>query len=284
MLKQFIKKDAGEAAAAFWRLSQNPENQSYPLYKSLVAVNKEFRVRACGKQSALFGYYQGDRLIGVLCYFALPKDNYLQTVAFQAEESYEAVYATFLAHLAENYAGYEVLIGITAENTRAAAALEASGYFLTEASTDMHLHRSGFVYEHHWNMQIERITKETFHEYAPFHYSHYGIFYWNAERLCDKADEWYIFVFSNGEEIGGSMFLTVYQYTAEVFGFTVVDSPCPCDASDFMKKALAFVFCDNASVTDVIFQVGEKEEKSLAAAKETGFEMYGNYRCYTLRL
>ena len=263
MLKQFTKKDAGEAAAAFWRLSQNPENQSYPLYQSLVAVNKEFRVRACGKQSALFGYYQGERLIGVLCYFALHKDNYLQTVAFQAEESHEAVYAAFLAHLANNYTGYEVLIGITAENTLAAAALEASGYFLTEASTDMHLHRSGFVYDHHWNLQIERITKETFHEYAPFHDSHYGNIYWNAERLCDKADEW---------------------YTAEVFGFAVVDSPCPCDASDFMKKALALVFCDNASVSDVIFQVGEEEEKSLAAAKETGFEMNGNYRCYTLSL
>lgn len=280
MLKQLAEIDADKAAAFAWRLLGSAENQSYPLYQSLKEVEKEFTSRALGAYSGLYGYCYANELIGVLCYFAHPEDKYLQTVAFLAAEDHTAVFAAFLSFLRESYAGFKVLIGITEENVKVADALLRFGYTLVEASEDMRLSKSRFVYGAQPGYDVERINKACFHEYAGFHDRYFGDIYWNAARLYDKADDWYIFVIRNAGKIGGSLFLTTYQNTAEIFGMTVEDMPMDSGADAFLLNALEIVFRDNASVNNVIFLVDEKYTCNLAVAKRAGFDVIGRYRCY----
>ncbi len=262
----------------------DPANRSCPLYRSLDEVKKEFLSRAQGAHSGLYGYCHADRLVGVLCYFALPKDNYLQTVAFLAAEDHASVFAAFLAHLRENFTGYEALIGITAENTQAAGALLASCYALAEASTDMRLNRSGFAFGGQPGCTIERIGKARFHEYAHFHDKHFQNIYWNSGRLYDKADAWYIFAVREGEQIVGGLFLTAGPGMAEIFGMAAESLPESCGSTGFLSAALNAVFCDREDVHEVVFLVDLKDEMLRAAAVKAGFEVIGHYRCYAAKI
>jgi hypothetical protein len=223
MVKELEQNEIINAALLTWRLCNNSNYRSYPLFQSLSDIEEEYRSRIGKKGSALMGYYKNEKIIGVMCYYYHPEEMYLQTTSLAAEEDTDLVIHSFLLHIQKNHPGYDVYIGVTAENTLVIDPLTAFGYKLVEASSDTRLDKNCFIYKNISGSIIERIDKAGFHEYTEFHTAHFDNFYWNTDRIRDKLNEWYIFASKEDGEITGGLFLKADRNYAEIFGMAMTN-------------------------------------------------------------
>lgn len=284
MLKDLGINEINDAVELTWRLCNNAIGRSYLLFQSLADIETEYRLRINKEASALLGYYKGEELIGVLCYFYQPKELYLQTTSLVAKEDYQTVISSFLTHINKNHSGYEVYIGVTPEYTPAIDELKSFGYRQIEASSDMRLRKKSFLPKIISDNIVERIDKANFHEYLDFHKAHFENIYWNAKRLQEKLDDWYIFVRKEDGKISGGIFMTVNHNYAEIFGMAMINSSDTINAVGLLSKAIAEVLIENSEIDDVIFFVDDKDKINLAASIECGFQTHSKYCCYYLKV
>lgn len=280
LLRKLNQDEIPAAAELTWRLCNDPASRSYPLFGNQDEIKTEYSARLQEQNAALIGCFQDERLIGLLCYFFRPGEHYLQTTAFVIAEDYDTVASAFVEHLRANFKGYEIYIGITAENTRAANILQSSGYELIEASLDMRIGKGQFVPEDFANHEIVRIDRANFEQYAGFHKAQFDDIYWNAERLRNSIDQWTVFALKTEGEINGGLFLSTDADMAEVFGMAFAGSAGEHVASALLSRALKTVFDENPGVDRVVFFTDEDENLNQRAALANGFRCYSRYRCY----
>lgn len=284
MLKTLGINEIDDAAELTWRLCSSPAARSYPLFQSLSEIKAEYCSRIDEKCSNLIGYYKNERLIGVLCYFYNPKELYLQTTSLAAAEDYNIVIDSFFSYISKNHAGYDVYAGVTAENIQVINSLQAFGYWQVEASSDMRLSKCNFIRQDISDNIVERVDRAHFYEYSEFHGTHFDNIYWNAERLREKLDDWYIFVSKEDGEIAGGLFMMTYENAAEIFGMAMNNASEKYKAVTLLSKAIDVVFNEKSDIKNVIFFVDDKDNINLYAALECNFEVQGKYRCYTAKV
>lgn len=280
LLRKLHQDEMSAAVELTWQLCSDPANRSYPLFGNQDEIRAEYSARLQEQNAALLGCFQGEHLIGLLCYFFHPGEHYLQTTAFVIAEDYDTVASAFVEHLRSSFRGYETYIGITAENTRAASILRSSGYELIEASLDMRLRRGQFIHRDSLNHEIVRIDRTNFDQYAGFHKTHFDDMFWNAERLHNSIDQWAVFALKTEGEINGGLFLSIDADMAEVFGMAFTDSADEHVASALLSRALKTVFDENPGVNRVVFFTDEDENPNHRAALSCGFLCRSRYRCY----
>lgn len=281
MLRSLTETDLSEAVRFSECLLGKPESQSYPLFQSPAEIEAELRLRLCDANGGLIGCYARAQLCGVLCYFSIPAEQYLQTTAFLAAEGAEEVYSRFIAHLRRQHPGFTALIGLSDKNISAASALADAGFLLTEASADLRLTRAAFRPAALPFSALRRIGKKEFDSYAAFHDAHFGETYWNAARLRQEADAWYIFAYAPDGGIQGSIFMNVQNATAEIFGFAFETAEHAKRAAlPLLSHALQTVLSENPAIESVVFFADENDAAILHAASACGFTAHSRYRLY----
>jgi len=280
LLRELNQEEIPTAVDLTWQLFNDPANRSYPLFHSQGEITTEYASRLEERNAALLGCFRQRRLIGLLCYFFHPGEQYLQTTAFTIAEDYDTVASTFVKYLGANFGGYDIYVGVTAENTCAAEALQSNGYELIEASLDMRLGRSQFIDQYSSSHEIVRIDRTGLEEYAGFHMTHFGDIYWTIERLRKNIDQWTILALKTEGKINGGIFLRSDASGAEIFGMASAASAGEHAASALLSQALRTVFDENPNVDEVVFFTDEDDRFNQRAALSNGFRCHSRYRCY----
>ena len=129
--------------------------------------------------------------------------------------------------------------------------------------------------------RLRRIGTREFDSYAAFHDAHFGETYWNAARLRQEADAWYIFAYAPDGTIQGSSFMHVQTDTAEIFGFAFETAEHAKRAAlPLLSHALQTALSENPAIESVVFFADENGAAILHAASACGFTVHSRYRLY----
>lgn len=121
MIRKLQKSETATASKLAWALCGDSRMRSYPLYPTESRPLREFERCAWQDDCGLLGYFEEGRLTGVLSYFTIPKDCYLQTTGLYTGSAHPA--AVLNALLEEMERGREALekyVGVTEQNIPAA--------------------------------------------------------------------------------------------------------------------------------------------------------------------
>ena len=284
MLLECSKKDFEEYMDFVFELALDLSKSGYPTYRDGIKTKPMFIERLLKaferEDEQMLLFVHGGTVQGLIHYYWIADDCYLQTNAFCINEATEQALAEFLSFVGERFKGYDVFMGFPAENQRAVNYLSEHGFECIEDdfNNTAFLDKCNNTPE---SREIIRIDKENYGLFRILHSQIEGDMYWNSDRIYEGLDNWIILV----KESGGKPQGAVYYMNAddgwyEIFG---IDIDCEKYDPTLFKELL------NAAIADIRRRGGrfmtffcEKEYEE--AAIECGFICIGNYLCYKAHL
>ncbi len=289
-LRELRSVDLDEASLLMHSASLQRERASYPIHFTITDAQDELQRRIRDKHSYCLGCFSDDgALSGLLSFFFEPESRYLQTTAFIVPENDADCYGEFLKYIYYRCPEYDIHIGIAEENARAAAFLYGAGFSPIESCHDTRLKRRSFsprATDSTININIRRIGKELFDQYAPFHDRFYGDIYWNSTRIEPQLDSWLVFAAYADNEIAANIFLNTYCQTAEIFGMAE-DSIHEGILGALLSHSMEELFILHPEVDEVVYMIEKSDmptqSHALSAALGAGFIRIGGYRLFLRR-
>lgn len=280
MIKKLQKSEAVTASKFAWALCGDPKTRSYPLYSTESRLLREFERCAWQDGCGLLGYLEEGCLAGVLSYFTIPKDHYLQTTGLYTDSAHPVtVLNALLEEMERGREALEKYIGVTEQNTLAAEVLAARGYRITDASREYRVpirdfHPAGD------SAAAVRVSKENWRRYAEFHDARFPDIYWSSARLLEELDNWVILTLIRNGEIMAGLFAKACgkagnRELAEIFGFSAPDDAA---ASDLLA-GLARELAGDSAVEEVAYFYGG-EAWGQTVLTDAGFTLRSTYRCW----
>jgi N-acetylglutamate synthase-like GNAT family acetyltransferase len=221
--------------------------------------------------------YEGE-VQGVIHFYRIPEDSYIQTNCFNIGEAAEQALSEFLAYAGERYKGYDLYMGFPAANTEAVRFLAAHGFECIENdyNNTAYPDRLG---EMPVSSCLVRIGRENYDSFRKVHDQIEEEMYWNSDRISDDLDEWTILVREqDGEPQGAVYYMDLDDGWFEIFGIDM-NQYNPEAFKDLLIGALMDVKHRNG--TAMTFFCEKEYEKD---AVECGFQCIGNYLCHRIHL
>ena len=217
---------------------------------------------------------------GLIHYFWIPDDHYLETCLFLINRETEQAISEFLIYARENFPGYDLFLGFPAENRSAVSFLSGQGFECIENDYN----NTAFLFELEAipeSSSIVRIRKENYTIFRRLHSQIEGDMYWNSERIYDDLDNWTIYVKEKDGKPQGAVYYTdVNDGWFEIFGIDIDQGIYdPVIYKELLSAALFDARSRNGKVM-TLFCDEEYEE----AARECGFKCVGNYLCHKIHL
>jgi len=221
-------------------------------------------------------------LCGVCCYFWEESEKYVQTTLFLIKDYYEVIAEELINYVSTELPGYELFIGFPDTNENAKEYFERKNIQCIEASivTKLYNLKSNIREKH---PSVERITEESFEEYAIFHDKH-AIpleIYYNSQSLKRDIERFRVFALREHGKIHGSIFVKAGKDMSEVFGL-FVDKEYENNhfISILINEMLMELYNEFGTVKEIIYFINEGSTEELNSALSSGFEIYERYRCY----
>lgn len=276
-----------EAITFSWEVSRDITHTSYPLRKSKTEIEKSLRQSLKHTDYKVLGYYKNTELIGIIDVCVIRKERYLQVRTY-IKEDFEVIMNEVITYLKQHYPHFKAHFGYPKENREALNYFSLYQYDCIEASSDLRLSMDDFILRTDIISKIQRLQKDDFSLYAPFHDQHGGEqMYWNSARLYDAFDSWHIYVYRHGVEIIGSILIYCKPGldSIEVFGLFVEDLPNQYNViEDLLYHSICKIVALQTGIKQVIFFIEEKDTLQYEIAKQIGFKDQGSYRCYSIDL
>ncbi|MCR5663732.1 MAG: hypothetical protein K6G17_02520 [Oscillospiraceae bacterium] len=220
---------------------------------------------------------------GLIHYFWIPEDRYLQTNAFCIKEGTEQALSEFLSFVGERFKGCDAYLGFPAENQKAVKYLSERGFECIEDdfNNTAFLDKCDHVPE---NSEIVQIEKENYDLFRFLHSQIEGDMYWNSDRILKDLENWIILVKEKDGKPQGAVYYTNLSKAddgwLEIFG---IDMDREKQDPELFKELLHAAIADaghRGGRVMTFFCEKEYEEAALAC----GFICVGNYLCYKVRL
>lgn len=284
MLRPCSKDEFNSFIDLAYSLALDPERSGYPSYRDGIKTKEAFIERSYkaferDTEELLLFVHEGE-VRGLIHYYWLPEDGYLQTICFNIAEATGEALSEFLEYVGERFKGYEVMMGFPAENGTAVDWLSSHGLECIESdfNNTAFLDRLGDIPE---PGGVIRIGRENYELFRTLHVKIEGDMYWNSERILADIDNWIIFVREkDGAPQGAVYFTELNEGWFEIFG---IDLDQGQNDPDTFKELLSAALAD-AKRRNGRFMTFFCEEEHEAAAQECGFECIGGYRCFTTRI
>ena len=283
MLLECTKNDFEQYIDFAYELALDLSKSGYPTYRDGIKTKPMFVERLLqafereDEQMLLF-VLEG-KVQGLIHYFWIEDDRYIQTNAFCINEATEQALSEFLSFVGERFKGYDVFLGFPAENQNAVDYLSGRGFECIEDdfNNTAFLDKCDFPE----NREIIQIDKEKYDIFRILHSQIEGDMYWNSDRIFDALDNWIILVKErDGKPQGAVYYSEAGDAWFEVFG---IDIDCGRYDPELYKDLLrAAIMNAKHRGGNVMTFFCEKEYE--AAALECGFMCVGNYRLYQVRL
>lgn len=287
MLKVVDENTIEEVINFSWEVAKNVIHTSYPLRKSKLELEKSLRKSMDHAEDKVLGYYKNDNLMGVIELFVEVTERYLQVRTY-VKDDFDEIMNELLIYLKAYYPNFKAHFGYPKENIKAINYFTVNQYSCIEASSDLRLCTNDFVFKRDIKSAVQRLQKDNFSQYAPFHDQHGGEqMYWNSARLYNAFDSWYIYVYMSGSEIVGSILIYCKPKLdcIEVFGLFVEEIPNQYEViEDLLYHSISKILGRETGIKEVIFFIEEKDTIQYEIAKQIGFKDKGSYRCYSIDL
>ena len=284
MLRSCSKEEFIAHIEFAYALATNMKTSGYPTYCDGIKTKAMFVERALKaferetEEMLLFVYE--DEVQGLIHYYWLPEDRYLQLIGFHVARAAEQALSEFLEYVGERFRGYDAYLGFPSENRSAVQFLAAQGFECIENDYN----NTAFLDQLDSgpeNRDVIQIRRENYQWFQTLHCQTQGDMYWDSERIYDALDDWIIFVReTDGKPQGAVYYRNIEDGWFEIFGIDIDHGKY--DPALFMELL-------NAALSDAKRRNGRFmtffcEEAYEAAAKACGFVCVGNYLCYNTHL
>ena len=284
MLLECSKNDFEKYMDLAYELALDLSKSGYPTYRDGIKTKAMFAERLLkafdrdDEQMLLF-VHEG-AVQGLIHYYWIPEDHYLQTNAFCIKEATEQALSEFLSYIGERFKGYDAFLGFPEENQKAVEYLSGRSFECIEDdfNNTAYLDKCapGPV-----SRDIIRINKENYDSFRFLHEQIEGDMYWNSDRIGEKLDNWIIFVKeTEGRPQGAVYYTDADDGWYEIFGIDI-------DHDKYDPELFRELL--NAAIADTRRRGGrfmtffcEKEYEETAL--ECGFVCVGRYLCYKVHL
>lgn len=282
MLCLCSKNEFDKYADFIYELATDLTRSGYPTYCDGIKTKVKFVERSLkaferDTEHMLLFEYEGE-VQGMIHYFWIPEDHYLQTICFNISKATEQAISEFLAYIGERFEGYDVFLRFPAENHSAVNFLAGQGFECIENdyNNTAFLDKLDKMRE---NSGLIRIEKGNYEKFESLHRQTEG--YWNSERILADLDNWIILVKEkDGEPQGAVYYSAVDDGWFEIYGIDVdQDAYDPVLFKELLNAALIDAKRRNGRF--MTFFCDEEYEK---AATECGFVCIGNNLCYKTHL
>lgn len=257
-------------------LSLDPTRSGYPTYTDGIKTREDFEetmqrgLRHPERQILLL--VNGGRAEGLIHFFFLPDDRYLQTVIFSIAGSTSQALAEFEAYCRERFPGYDVALGFPEDNVEAVRHLSQNGWDCIERSYNDVLHFRDYRLREE-SGDIVRVTRENFGDFRCLHQSIEGTMYWNADRISEKLDQWIIWLYRREGVPAAAIYYKDAQILTEIFGLDFAGNQFDREAFQLLTvKALNE--CKRGGCRHMVFF---NDAESQQAALDCGFTCVGVY-------
>ena len=284
MLRTCSKEEFEEYIDFAYELALDLTKSGYPTYCDGIKTKPMFIERALkafdreDEQTLLFEL-EGEAQ-GLIQYFWIPEDHYLETCLFLINRETEQALSEFLSYAGERFKGYDLFMGFPADNRAAVSFLAGHGSECIENDFNNTFFLENFecVPE---NRDIVPINKKNYELFRFLHSQIEGDMYWNCERIYDKLDGWTVFVkVKDGKPQGAAYYKDVKDGWFEIFGIDIDQDVYDAKLyKELLQAALSDVKCRKGRV--MTFFCEEEYER---VAEECGFVCVGNYLCYKIHL
>lgn len=284
MLRECTETEFEAYADFAYELALDPSKSGYPSYRDGIKTKQTFMERLHRAyerdDEQLLLFVRGAAVRGLIHYYWIPEDRYLQTNAFCIQEATEQALAEFLSFLGERFPGYELFMGFPAENQQAAAYLSGRGFECIEDdyNNTAFLDRLPPMPE---ASGVLPVKQENYELFRSLHSRIEGDMYWNSDRIYEKLDDWSILLKeTDGIAQGAVYYRDLDDGWYEIFG---IDIRGETEHPELFQELLC------AAISDARRRGGrfmtffcEKEYQQTALA--CGFVCVDNYLCFKTRL
>lgn len=254
--------------------------RSYQLYENKDEIRTEYIRNINEPNRELLGCYKEDTLIGVLGYYTLPEDHYLQTTAFYIEDGMEAVFDLFINYMERHYSNYSIFIGVVPTYTIAMKKLAEYKYELISDSIDFRLDKNDKL-EHQtiFTDLVKKIDDVEFDQYLKFHKEFFDADagYWTSDRISSCREQWNIYVVYDNEDIVSAMYVRNIKDMSEVYGAYVITEN---HAEMLFQYASNDLFNKYQDMKTFMIMLETYETDSISAAQKVGFRQKSRYCCW----
>ncbi|MBR3357252.1 MAG: hypothetical protein IKG46_05415 [Solobacterium sp.] len=267
-----------------YELASDLTKSGYPTYCDGVKTKAMFMERSLKAfdretEQILLFEYEG-KVDGLIHYYFLPEDNYLDTCFFLADKAIDRALSEFRAYAAANFPGYDLFLGFPADNQTAVNFLAGHGFECIESdyNNTSFLTRFEHIKE---NRNVIRIRQDNYRLFQMLHNQIEGDMYWNSERIYEDLDHWTVYVKEKeGKPLGAVYYMDARDGWFEIFG---IDIDRDAYDPELFKELLEAALFDARSRNGRVMTFFCDEEYEWAA-KECGFDCIGKYLCYKTHL
>lgn len=284
MLRSCSKEEFCEYIDFAYELAADLTKSGYPTYCDGIKTKEMFVERALKaferENEEMLLFTQEGEVQGLVHYYWLPEDCYLQTNGFYISRAAEQALSEFLAYVGERFRGYDVFLGFPAENRSAVKFLAERGWDCIENDYNNTAFLDG-VDRIPETPDMIQIRKENYDLFQTLHCRAEDDMYWNSERIYEKLDDWIIIAKeTNGEPQGAVYYRKLDDGWFEIFGIDMEQG----NYDPQLFKELLNTALSDAKRRNGRFMTFFCEKEYEEAAMECGFQCVGNYCCYKSRL
>lgn len=284
MLRSCSKNEFDQYTDFIYELATDLTKSGYPTYCDGIKTKVKFVERSLkaferDTEHMLLFVYEGE-VQGMIHYFWIPEDHYLQTICFNISKAMEQALSEFLAYVGERFKGYDVFLRFPAENKSAVSFLAEQGFECIENdyNNTAFLDKLDEIPE---NSDLVRIEKGNYEKFESLHSQTEG--YWNSERILADLDNWIILVKEKDGEPQGAVYYRALALVDGWFEIYGIDMDHEDHDPELFKELLNAALLD-AKRRNGRFMTFFCDEEYEKATMECGFMCVGNNLCYEAHL
>lgn len=221
MLKKITKEELKNIETKFYFLSQKPASTCYPVFydniKSSLDFEQHIHKSFNNKDSLLFAFKHNNEICGLIQFFVIKLDLYLQLDLFLVEKYKEEALEDLLTYIQRVYPAYNLYFGFPSENTDCINYLLLHSFKVIEKDYNYSFDFS--TYEVLDNPKyIEKITRSNYSKFAKLHKRADQNMYWNSDKIYSALDDWSIFIYEKRQVEAAIYYKECKNGIIEIFG------------------------------------------------------------------
>lgn len=280
MLNKCSKVKFDEIIDFVYSLALDLTKSGYPTYLDGIKTKSMFiesLLKAFERDDEEILLYQNDGVVqGLIHYYWIPEDKYIQTSFFCVNSGTEEALSEFLTLIKNNFKGFELYMGFPFENKDAINYLSNHGFECIEDDYNNNI----ILDKVNDDLKVEGITqvkKDNFNNFKIIHDQLEGNMYWNSKRILRDFDNWIILIKENDNIPEGAVYyMESRDGDYEIFGIDIDGNK---NNPTLFKELL------NAAIIDCKQRQGKYitcfcDKEDLDSLLDCGFNCVGNYLCY----
>lgn len=274
MLIKAEKSDIEKCIDFAYSLATDQMRSGYPLFSDGISTKEQFIEHVWkgfeGKNSDILLFVSDEKVDGLLQFFYIEQDRYLQITGFYISGDTGQAIAEFIEYARENFADYSLYFGFPKKNSRAIAALQNSGCELVEEAYHDIFTLENFAARSELS-GVVKVDESNFSEFRKIHKTD-EYTYWNSDRIFETLKDWSIYLLYRDETAAGY----ICARDGEIFDLGYRDNIF--DGNTY--KSLVTAMLNELKAQGRKHLIFFNEEESQSAALEIGFNCVAEYVLY----